>query len=305
MDSGLGSDEERRSRTKEQKQRHNQQLLSGCFIDAATLSDDTEVSPDQRRNHERRQGALLFQSSIPQFSMLQMPAQHLSVSCTSIPTSYSTDNTTPYNSIVHLDHENGSQKPSLGFYVDLSEVGEPETEENEEQMASTTSTTTTKKNIFSMVIDFEAPKKDKPICLSSSLRNGKKLKNGDATTSATNGKGKCNLNSEQCIKENGGIHDAIIESQCSTQYDDSPILYDEARSQSMDPIKDCEDDSVGVINIDKNNSDCVNGDELTNHGLNVKMENIKQDEDDDDNESNIIMVISYNIFTLQKKKRTT
>lgn len=70
MDSGLGSDEDRRGRTKEQKQLRNQQLLSGCFIDAASLSDDADV--DQRRNDERRQGALIFQSSIPQFSMLQM-----------------------------------------------------------------------------------------------------------------------------------------------------------------------------------------------------------------------------------------
>lgn len=289
MDSGLGSDEERRSRTKEQKQRHNQQLLSGCFIDAAALSDDTEVSPDQRRNHERRQGALLFQSSIPQFSMLQMPAQQLSVSCTSIPTaaSYSTDNTTPYNSIVHLDHENGSQKPSLGFYVDLSEVGEPETTENEEPATST------KKNIFSMVIDFEAPKKDKPVCLSSSLRNGKKVKNTDATTS-TNGKGKCNLNSEQHIKENGSIHDTITESQCSTQ-NDSPRLYDEARSQSIDHIKDC-DDSESVLNIDKKNSSAIN-DDITTCGMNIKQETLKQEEDDneddDDGSESNIMVNSY------------
>lgn len=74
MDSGLGSDEDRRgSRTKEEKQLHNQQLLSGCFIDAASLSDEAEVV-DQRRSDERRQGALVFQSSIHQFSMLQMPS---------------------------------------------------------------------------------------------------------------------------------------------------------------------------------------------------------------------------------------
>lgn len=148
MDSGLGSDEERRvlrlttnpisssagsvASTKEQKQRHNERLLIGCFIDASSLSDEAEVVPlvlpvvnatvqpnlnnsnitshdadsPNRQGHEtpndeiqlhathqwsgralsttgnsssssngeeeRRQGALLFRSSIPQYSMLQM-----------------------------------------------------------------------------------------------------------------------------------------------------------------------------------------------------------------------------------------
>lgn len=63
MDSGLGSDEERRFQrrpstgspaaavsgltTKEQKQRLNERLLIGCFIDASSLVDDTEVPPVQ------------------------------------------------------------------------------------------------------------------------------------------------------------------------------------------------------------------------------------------------------------------
>lgn len=238
MDSGLGSDEERRGRTKEQKQRHNQQLLSGCFIDAATLSDETEIT-DQRRNDERRQGALLFQSSIPQFSMLQMPI--LSASCTSIPTSAScsTDNTTPYNSIVHLDQENSSQKPSLGFYVDLSDVGEPESSEPEVSNASA------KKNIFSMVIDFEAPKKDKPTCLSSSLRNGKKTKNINQDTNgktiSINDKAKCSLSTENCLKQNGSVgNDNHNDSQCSSQFN-SPQLYDEARSSSIEQVQNCDE----------------------------------------------------------------
>lgn len=118
MDSGLGSDEERRfqrpllgavgggATTKEQKQRLNERLLIGCFIDASSLSDDAEVVPvmlpvsttvavsttvtpstcqqvdsnnqlrtSSRGNSfedERSKGALLFRTSIPQYSMLQM-----------------------------------------------------------------------------------------------------------------------------------------------------------------------------------------------------------------------------------------
>lgn len=88
MDSGLGSDEERRTSnssnggrttttTKQQKQLHNQRLLSGCFIDASSLTDDGDVS-EERRSEERRQGALIFQTSIPQFSMLQMSSSEVS-----------------------------------------------------------------------------------------------------------------------------------------------------------------------------------------------------------------------------------
>lgn len=52
MDSGLGSDEDSRGRTREQKQLRNQQLLIGCFVHAASLSNDGDV--DQRRNVERK-----------------------------------------------------------------------------------------------------------------------------------------------------------------------------------------------------------------------------------------------------------
>ncbi|RZB39544.1 uncharacterized protein BDFB_004212, partial [Asbolus verrucosus] len=166
MDSGLGSDEDRRGRTKEQKQLRNQQLLSGCFIDAASLSDEVEVVVGQRRNDERRQGALIFQSSIPQFSMLQMAgneANEIAVSAPAYP-----ETSTPYNSIVHLDvEEEAARKTPLGFYVDLNEMPDP---------PKTPPSTSAKKNIFSMVIDFEGPKKDKPTKLSSSLVSYKKNK---------------------------------------------------------------------------------------------------------------------------------
>lgn len=226
MDSGLGSDEERRGRTKEQKQRHNQQLLSGCFIDAANLSDEAEVVTDLRRNDERRQGALLFQASIPQFSMLQMPVQQLSASCTSIPTSsYAVDNSTPYNSIVHLDQDNASQKPSLGFYVDLSDVGEPEPEPVP---------SSAKKNIFSMVIDFGAPKKDKPSRLSSSLRNGKKKNEAsDSICKETLNCGGSNAEqeAENSQKPNKADEEAITNG--TTSQLNSLSLFDEASGGSM------------------------------------------------------------------------
>ncbi|KAL1517714.1 hypothetical protein ABEB36_001446 [Hypothenemus hampei] len=180
MDSGLGSDEDRRgSRTKEEKQLHNQQLLSGCFIDAASLSDEAEVVVDQRRTEERRQGALLFQSSIPQFSMLQ-------ISNSERAGNFNHDTSTPYNSIVQLDHQDNEDqeeprsKSPLGFYVDLSEV--PDT-------PKTPPSTSTKKNIFSMVIDFEGPKKDKPVKLSSSFQSYKKSKPRPSLLSKYNGSG--------------------------------------------------------------------------------------------------------------------
>lgn len=163
MDSGLGSDEDRRSRTKEQKQLHNQQLLSGCFIDAASLSDDSEVV-EQRRNDERRQGALLFQTSLPHFSMVQIPHEdhHFSYSSNNLVSQFP-ETSTPFNSIVQLDSnetETARNKSPLGFYVDLSDV--PET-------SSSPPSNSAKKNIFSMVIDFEGPKKEKPVKLSSSF----------------------------------------------------------------------------------------------------------------------------------------
>lgn len=184
MDSGLGSDEDRRgSRTKEEKQLHNQQLLSGCFIDAASLSDDAEVV--ERRNDERRQGALIFQGSIPQFSMLQMSNSSEGAEFnTPRNSSNFPDTSTPYNSIVQLDtteeQDLNRNKSPLGFYVDLSQV--PDT-------PKTPPSTSTKKNIFSMVIDFEGPKKDKPVKLSSSYTSHKKSKPKPNLLSKCNGSG--------------------------------------------------------------------------------------------------------------------
>lgn len=177
MDSGLGSDEDRRTRTKEQKQRLNQQLLSGCFIDAASLTDEGEET--NRRTDERRQGNLIFQSSIPQFSMLQMGSEEhqtypsMTVSCSAVPALESEPNT-PYNSIVQIDDEkvDAIPKTPLGFYVDLNDVQED---------PSPPPSTSSKKNIFSMVIDFEAPKKDMPSRLSSSLTAHRKPKSEKKT----------------------------------------------------------------------------------------------------------------------------
>ncbi|XP_060520217.1 BTB/POZ domain-containing protein 8 isoform X2 [Cylas formicarius] len=185
MDSGLGSDEDRRGRTKEQKQLHNQQLLSGCFIDAATLSDEPAEAVDQRRNDERRQGAIVFQSSIPQFSMLQMSSSMEEREfCSPRSLSNYPDTNTPYNSIVQLEGHEGQDASSkakmpLGFYVDLSEVPDDPVPPS----------TSTKKNIFSMVIDFEGPKKDKPNKLSSSFIAHRKNKLNKNSPSV-----KCNGN---------------------------------------------------------------------------------------------------------------
>ncbi|XP_074028016.1 uncharacterized protein isoform X1 [Leptinotarsa decemlineata] len=171
MDSGVGSDEDWRGRTKEQKQLHNQQLLSGCFIDAASLSDDADTA-DQRRSDERRQGALLFQTAVPHFSMLQMSNSHhedhhFSSSSGNLP--HFAESNTPFNSIVQLDTEASetSRKTPLGFYVDLSNVSD---------IPSSPPSASATKNIFSMVIDFEGPKKDKPVKLTSSLTSYRRNK---------------------------------------------------------------------------------------------------------------------------------
>lgn len=193
MDSGLGSDEDRQGRTttKEQKQLHNQRLLSGCFIDASSLTDDGAVSEQEttttttrRRSDERRQGALIFQTSIPQFSMLQMSSSEdnfpivPSASCSSM--TVPPEPNTPFNSIVQLE-----TKSPLGFYVDLSEVPDepppmPQTSNN------------TRKNIFSMVIDFEAPKKDMPTRLSSSLIAKRKVRDKKPNSNATSSSSSLN-----------------------------------------------------------------------------------------------------------------
>lgn len=170
MDSGLGSDDDHRGRTKEQKQLHNQ-LLSGCLASDDGFSNSTE-NHDQRRNDERRQGALLFQRSIPQFSMLQIsePCEDNNFSIPQNISSHFSETDTPYNSIeleaVGSEETEAARKSPLGFYVDLSEI----TDVN----ADPSSSNATTKNIFSMVIDFEGPKKEKPIKLSSSLATHRK-----------------------------------------------------------------------------------------------------------------------------------
>lgn len=70
-----------------------------------------------------------------------------------------------------------NHKSSLGFYVDLNDIApasevKPETSKTEN--ASTESGESDKKNIFSMFIDFEAPKKTMPSRLSHSLFSSKK-----------------------------------------------------------------------------------------------------------------------------------
>ncbi|KAF5304097.1 hypothetical protein FQA39_LY01882 [Lamprigera yunnana] len=199
MDSGLGSDDEKKNRTKAQKQLQNQQkqLFSGCFIDATSLGDEGEC--DHRRNDERRQGALIFRSSIPQYSMLQIPS--LDSGETSEEPNYNShqeknnlqeaQTVTPHNSIVQIDSEVVRKTP-VGFYVDLGEV---------EVVETTSSAPSEKKNIFSMTIDFNVPKREMPTRLSTSLYGKKKQSNiktplslsssrlcdGASSSSSTNG----------------------------------------------------------------------------------------------------------------------
>ncbi|KAJ8919727.1 hypothetical protein NQ315_006255 [Exocentrus adspersus] len=199
MDSGVGSDEDRRGRTttKEQKQLHNQQLLSGCFIDAASLSDEAEAVVDRRRSDERRQGALLFNNSVPHFSMLQVSDHHEARDFTA--SSSYPDTSTPYNSIVQLDLEEqeASRKSPLGFYVDLNDVPDTPT------VAPAASAT---KNIFSMVIDFEAPKKDKPSKLSSSLTSFRKCK----PANKSNLMGRCNGGSSSLSSSVSSVNSSSV-----------------------------------------------------------------------------------------------
>ncbi|KAK5642514.1 hypothetical protein RI129_008681 [Pyrocoelia pectoralis] len=170
MDSGLGSDDEKRSRTKAQKQLQNEQkqLFSGCFIDATSLSDEGDF--EDRRNDERRQGALIFRSSIPQYSMLQMPSLDSGPASEELNRDIheekidETETATPHNSIVQLDSEIVRKTP-VGFYVDLGDV---------EVVESSPAAPAEKKNIFSMTIDFNVPKREMPSRLSTSLYNKKK-----------------------------------------------------------------------------------------------------------------------------------
>lgn len=169
MDSGLGSDDDHKGRTKEQKQLRNQQLLNACSNNSLDICDNAEDSDQRQRTEERRQGALLFQRSIPQFSMLQITEPIEDRNFTdSRQTLQLSETDTPYNSIEQIDPEDAeTSKRSLGFYVDLNDI-------SESQNVPTSSTT---KNIFSMVIDFEEPKKNKPLKFTSSRKPKPQLKN--------------------------------------------------------------------------------------------------------------------------------
>lgn len=233
MDSGLGSDEDRKGRTKEQKQLRNQQLLSGCFIDAASLSDDAEVAVE-RRSDERRQGALIFKSSIPQFSMLQMSAS--SEPAAEAPQSYPESTSTPYNSIVHLDDEGdaGARKTPLGFYVDLNEMPEPPPK---------AASTDAKKNIFSMVIDFEGPKKDKPMKLSSSLISYKKNKQTKQLTLTT----KYN-NGNSSLSSSVSSISSVAGPSSSRPSDDLGHLSDNAPPSASPPRSSSSSENISLEN---------------------------------------------------------
>lgn len=107
---------------------------------------------------ERHQGALVFQSSIPNYSMLQT---HHMRSQEDGATALDEDPVTPHNSIVQINDGVGGKKMlPVGFYVDLNEVGEAASSEEQPKTGA-------KKNIFSMIIDFDEPKRDMP----SRLRN--------------------------------------------------------------------------------------------------------------------------------------
>lgn len=222
MDSGLGSDEDRRTSsssngggrttTKEQKQLHNQRLLSGCFIDASSLTDDGDVVEERRRD-ERRQGALIFQTSIPQFSMLQMSSSEdncsypvaPSSSCSSVPPQ---EPSTPFNSIVQLDSEVSCKSP-LGFYVDLNDV-------ETEPPAPPSSSSAARKNIFSMVIDFEAPKKDMPSRLSSSLIAKRKVRDKKSNGNNNGSRPLSAASSSSSLIRNGLSNEEVIRNSSSS-----------------------------------------------------------------------------------------
>lgn len=255
MDSGLGSDEDRRTRTKEQKQRHNQQLLSGCFIDAASLTDEGEET--NRRTDERRQGNLIFQSSIPQFSMLQMGSEEhhvypsMSVSCSAVSTVESEPNT-PYNSIVQIDDEKVETAPKtpLGFYVDLNDV---------EEAPSPPPSTSSKKNIFSMVIDFEAPKKDMPSRLSSSLILQRKTKS-DKKTNKPVEKNKAALTASSGSGSSSSCNGNCSSSSTDTKAIRKLSVNGRANSNSLRKSSSSSDSSAHNIEMNTNIPHVDNGD---------------------------------------------
>lgn len=115
-----------------------------------------------RRSVERHQGALVFQSSIPNYSMLQT---HHMRSQEDGATALCEDPVTPHNSIVQINDEVDSKKMlPVGFYVDLNDVDEAASSEQQPK-------TSVKKNIFSMIIDFDEPKRDMPSRLKNTYQN--------------------------------------------------------------------------------------------------------------------------------------
>ncbi|KAK9891987.1 hypothetical protein WA026_017467, partial [Henosepilachna vigintioctopunctata] len=247
MDSGLGSDEDRRGKTKEQKQLRNQQLLSGCFIDAASLSDDADV--DQRRNDERRQGARIFESSIPQFSMLQMSGSDLDHSFSnndSLADNFA-DTTTPYNSIVNFDSDESARKSPLGFYVDFNQV----------QDIPKSAPSNVKKNIFSMTIDFKAAKKEKPTTLSSyvSQRKNKITKQNGRLSDSLSGSGS-SINSVPGPSREVGLPNAktennlfIVKSTSSVSSSNEDIVIENIENSDVleQSSAECEQESIQDI----------------------------------------------------------
>lgn len=258
MDSGLGSDEDRQGRTttKEQKQLHNQRLLSGCFIDASSLTDDGDVSEQEtrRRSDERRQGALIFQTSIPQFSMLQMSSSedNFPVAPSSSCSSVVPEPNTPFNSIVQLE-----TKSPLGFYVDLSEVPD-------EPPPPVPQPSNTRKNIFSMVIDFEAPKKDMPTRLSSSLIARRKVRdrkpnnsNGSNATSSSssyngeslprNGEEPARNSSSSSLCSSGNIAEGNPSVSASASDINDIVRENEVAEQQSEGVQEKEEDEQKVV----------------------------------------------------------
>ncbi|KAF5280563.1 hypothetical protein FQR65_LT00314 [Abscondita terminalis] len=239
MDSGLGSDDEKKSRTKAQKQLQNQQkqLFSGCFIDATSLGDEGEY--DHRRNDERRQGALIFRSSIPQYSMLQMPSldsgetsegiiDHLHEEKNIL---QDVETGTPHNSIVQIDSEVVRKTP-VGFYVDLGEVGVAE---------ATPVLPVEKKNIFSMTIDFNVPKREMPTRLSTSLY-GKKNQCNSKTSLSLSTTGLCDGASGS--SSTGGEcpinADAHVEVEINTKTEETPKHLKNEKKVKQPESLDCQ-----------------------------------------------------------------
>lgn len=277
MDSGLGSDDEKRNRTKAQKQLQNEQkqLFSSCFIDATSLGDEGEF--EHRRNDERRQGALVFRSSIPQYSMLQMPHSESDQGSGSDMQddkgeAHSIEITTPHNSFVQLEAE-VERKTPVGFYVDLGEV---------EVVETPPTAPVEKKNIFSMVIDFNVPKREMPSRLSTSLYGKKKQGMTRSALSSSSShtseevRGSCeNVSGRESRSENqnktsedNSVNAISLQSNCeivenNAEFDSLPTVMNNVDNTSVD-LKKNEDllntENVEEINENKGSDNVVNND---------------------------------------------